>query len=134
MAGDRYKYFRVEARELLEGLTQGVLAVEKSGAGAELIGRILRLAHTLKGAARVVKQVEAAELAHSLEEVFAAYRESSGIVPKNTIEQALQLLDAISKRLNLLDHPVPEATEHSPRRIEEHSIETVRVDVAEVGE
>ncbi len=29
MASDPYKYFRVEARELLDGLTEGVLELEK---------------------------------------------------------------------------------------------------------
>ncbi len=60
---DRYKYFRIESRELLEGLSQGMLELERGGPGKDLIGRILRLAHTLKGASRVVKQTEIAGLA-----------------------------------------------------------------------
>ena len=66
MGQDPYKYFRIEARELIEGLGKGVLELEK-GAGGELVPRLLRLAHTLKGAARVVKQGEIAESAHAIE-------------------------------------------------------------------
>ena len=32
MAKDPYQYYRVEARELLDGLGRGVLEIEKSGA------------------------------------------------------------------------------------------------------
>jgi two-component system chemotaxis sensor kinase CheA len=34
MARDAYKYFRVEARELLEQLGQGILDLEKQGGAA----------------------------------------------------------------------------------------------------
>ena len=67
MAKDPYHYFRIEARELLDGLAQGVLALEKGDTGRGLLDRLLRFAHTLKGAARVVKQGEVAELAHAME-------------------------------------------------------------------
>ena len=57
MASDRYKFFRVEARELLDGLTKGVLELEKGAAVKEQVALLLRLAHTLKGTSRVVKQI-----------------------------------------------------------------------------
>ena len=63
MAPDPYKYFRPEARELLDQFAQGVLELEKGEASAAAVQRLLRLAHTLKGAARVVKQSEIAERA-----------------------------------------------------------------------
>ena len=55
MATDPYKYFRIEARELLEGLSRGILELEKGLWDKARIGRLLRLAHTLKGASRVVR-------------------------------------------------------------------------------
>src|SRR6185312_12678016 len=48
MAKDPYQYFRIEARELVEGLTQGVLDLEKGAGGDDVRPRLLRLAHTLK--------------------------------------------------------------------------------------
>ena len=60
---DPYKYFRVEARELVEQLGTGVLELEREGTGRDVVARLLRHAHTLKGAARVVKQGEIAKLA-----------------------------------------------------------------------
>jgi two-component system chemotaxis sensor kinase CheA len=54
MTKDPYRYFRIEAQELVEGLGQGLLELEK-GADPELVRRLLRHAHTFKGAARVVR-------------------------------------------------------------------------------
>ena len=57
MAKDPYKYFRVEARELVDGLGEAALELEKGIGGRRAPSpRMLRLAHTLKGAARVVEQ------------------------------------------------------------------------------
>jgi two-component system chemotaxis sensor kinase CheA len=56
MAPDPYKYFRPEARDLLDQFATGILDLEKGGSSAPAVQRLLRLAHTLKGAARVVKQ------------------------------------------------------------------------------
>ena len=70
MATDRYKYFRVEARDLLEQLGKGVLELDRGQSARPVVSRLLRLAHTLKGAARVVAQPEVALSAHSIEDLL----------------------------------------------------------------
>jgi two-component system, chemotaxis family, sensor kinase CheA len=85
MLTDPYKYFRVEARELLEGLGRVVLELERGEGGKDAVGRLLRLAHTLKGAARVAKQPAIAELAHAIEEAFEACREGRSAIPHHRI-------------------------------------------------
>src|SRR5882757_3783825 len=99
MARDPYKYFRIEARELLEGLNQAVLDLERGEQGKDLVGRLLRFAHTLKGASRVVKQLGIAELAHSMEDAFAPCREGQGAIPKTCTSQALGMLDMIAAKV-----------------------------------
>jgi two-component system chemotaxis sensor kinase CheA len=99
VAQDRYKYFRVEARELLEQLGRGVLDLEKSPAAPGLVPRLLRAAHTLKGAARVVKQAEIAEHAHAIEDTLIPYRQSANSLPRQHIDLLLKRLDDISDRL-----------------------------------
>jgi len=105
MSGDPYRYFRTEARELVEGLTQGALALEKGPAEAGLVSRLLRYAHTLKGAARVVRQARISELSHSIEEVLAGHREGPGTVPAPVIGQLLAWVDAISLKVAGLGGP-----------------------------
>src|ERR1043166_4038504 len=74
MRQDPDRYFRPEARELLEHLNQGVLELERDG--IDVVPRLLRLAHTLKGAARVVRQGAIADYAHAIEDSLAPLRDS----------------------------------------------------------
>ncbi len=99
MAQDPYKYFRVEARDLLDQLGRGVLDLEKKDANPGLVPRLLRAAHTLKGAARVVKQVEIAEHAHAIEDTLIPYRQSIASPSRQHIDLLLKRLDDISERL-----------------------------------
>src|SRR5581483_1397617 len=99
---DRYRYFRIEARELVGELGQGALDLEKGRSGPDIIARLLRAAHTLKGAARVVKQLEIAEHAHQLEDRFAALRGASTPPSRDQIDEVLALVDRIGACLSAL--------------------------------
>jgi two-component system chemotaxis sensor kinase CheA len=132
MAKDQYKYFRIEARELLEGLNQAVLDLERGERGKDLVGRLLRLAHTLKGASRVVKQPRIAELAHSLEDVFTPYRDGHGTISQACTNQALGMLDMIAARVASLDLPSAEQKGETQQPVAEEFFETVRVEIEEM--
>jgi two-component system chemotaxis sensor kinase CheA len=132
MAKDQYKYFRIEARELLEGLNQVVLDLERGKRGADLVGRLLRLAHTLKGASRVVKQPGIAELAHSIEGAFAPYRDGHGAIPQACTNLVLGMLDMIAAKVASLDSPNAEPTGETQRPVAEEIFETVRVEIGEM--
>jgi two-component system, chemotaxis family, sensor kinase CheA len=132
MAPDPYKYFRVEARELLDGLTEGVLELEKGRAERERVTSMLRLAHTLKGAARVVKQPAMAELAHGMEDLLSPYRDDERTVSKEQAREMLQMLDQIGSGLAALDAPPDRSVRVAARPAQEEPLETVRVEVEEV--
>src|ERR1700728_2027816 len=105
MAQDPYRYFRPEARNLLDQFAQGILDLEKNGATAGAVQRLLRLAHTLKGAARVVRQSAIAERAHAIEDALAPFRDSPDGIGRDSIDAILAHLDEISSRIVTL---VPE--------------------------
>lgn len=109
MAKDPYRYFRIEARELLDQLAKGVLDLEKGNVGAEQAMRLLRLAHTLKGAARVVKQADIADLIHGVEDMLSPYRDGGQPIPHEGVDSVLAALDAITAKLEQL--PVPSNVE-----------------------
>jgi two-component system chemotaxis sensor kinase CheA len=132
MAKDQYKYFRIEARELLERLNQAVLDLERGERGKDLVGHLLRLAHTLKGASRVVKQPGIAELAHSIEDVFAPYRDGHAAIPQVCTNQALGMLDMITAKVASLDSPSAEPKRETQRPAAEEFFETVRVEIEEM--
>src|SRR2546423_436297 len=103
MATDRYRFFRVEARELLDGLTRGVLELEKGAAVKEQVGLLLRLAHTLKGTSRVVKQLPMGDAAHGIEDLLQPYRGGDAAVPRERIDALLASIDSIAAMLAALD-------------------------------
>ena len=64
--------FRLEAETQAEILSSGVLAIEEQRQSGEIIESLMRAAHSLKGAARIVGLDAAVEVAHALEDVFLA--------------------------------------------------------------
>jgi two-component system chemotaxis sensor kinase CheA len=99
MLRDPYRYFRVEARELLEQLGMGALELDRGSAAPDLIARMLRGAHTLKGAASVVKQSEIVDHAHAIEDALSPFRETGNAVSREGIDAALKALDEITLRV-----------------------------------
>jgi two-component system chemotaxis sensor kinase CheA len=139
MAKDPYKYFRVEARELLDGLAEGILQLEKGPCAPEVVARLLRLAHTLKGAARVVKQPGIAELAHAVEGILTTQREEEvQALSREQGSELLGLLDEIASRLSALE-PASGVAVASPARplapacpLPGEPLETLRVEIREM--
>ena len=101
MSQDPLRYFRVEARELVDQISAGVLDLEQQP-GPELVARLLRFAHTLKGAARVVRQQEIADRAHAFEEVLVPHRAGDAPLPADEMRELLRLNDEIEARVAAL--------------------------------
>lgn len=128
MAADPYRYFRIESRELVEQLGAGALELEREGAGAAVVARLLRAAHTLKGAARVVKQQAIAKLAHEVEDLLAPLRDAPGPVARGRLDGVLALLDGIGAAVRAL---APHREETAQPAADE-SFRTLRTDVTEM--
>jgi len=139
MAADPYRYFRLEARELLDEAGAAVLELEKGGHSGQVL-RLLRLAHTLKGAARVVKQPEIADGAHAIEDALEPFRDGTKPVSQGSVDAVLQHLDTITGRLLSLDAPgqaefvQPDQAQPAPpsRANADDPIRTVRTEIAEM--
>ncbi len=133
MARDPYKYFRIEARDLLDQFAKGVLDLEKEGGGA-LVQRLLRVAHTLKGAARVVKQTGIADRAHAVEDLLVPWRDRDGPLPRNEIDALLDELDQAETHLKALA-PAEEAATPAgtgTAAVAEEPVRSVRAEIGEV--
>lgn len=68
--------FRAEADGQCQTLTSDLLALEKSANPAPLLESLMRAAHSLKGAARIIGQDDAVVVAHAMEEIFVAAQKS----------------------------------------------------------
>jgi len=110
LSNDPLRYFRVEARELIDQISAGVLDLDQHS-GTEPVARLLRFAHTLKGAARVVKQQDIADRAHAFEEVLVPHRAGSGPLPGDEMRELLRLNDEIEAYVAALE---PTATTEAP--------------------
>ena len=64
--------FRLEAESQTAVLSAGVLAIEELERSPETVESMMRAAHSLKGAARIVGLDPAVRVAHALEDVFVA--------------------------------------------------------------
>lgn len=131
MARDPYKYFRVEARDLLDQVSRAALDLEQAPAAADPAARLLRLAHTLKGAARVVGLRPVAEEAHAIEELLAPLRESAGPAPRERSDALFRSIDAIEARLQELSG-APATAPAASASSAESEMRTVRADVTEM--
>ncbi len=131
MAPDPYKYFRLEARDLLDQLSKGMLDLEKDGDGAALVPQLLRVAHTLKGAARVVKQVQIAERAHAIEDELSPFRDGSGKITSSVVSSVLAHVDVIGGSVRALSPQAPQALA-APVGEGEEIFRSVRADLAEM--
>lgn len=77
--------FALELQETVEALSDGVLELETEqppSHRAAVLDRLFRGAHSLKGAARAVKQSQLADLFHGLESLLAKLRSAGEVSPQ----------------------------------------------------
>jgi two-component system chemotaxis sensor kinase CheA len=125
-----FGHFQVEARELLEQLGQGFVSLREGAEDARVVPQLFRCAHTLKGAARVVKQVRLAEMAHAVEDALAPYRDRGEPLPRESLGEFLKLVGQMKSVLEELELPSPGGTQlpQGP------APETVRVELSALDE
>ncbi|MFN7145948.1 MAG: chemotaxis protein CheA, partial [Myxococcota bacterium] len=129
MALDTGWYFRIEARELLANLTKGALALEQAPGDRATVVRLLRFAHTLKGAARVAGEEAIARLAHATEDVLARARDREEPLSAEGMRALLASIDAIAERLAATEPRGEDAADATPEVLD---VPTVRVEVREM--
>jgi two-component system chemotaxis sensor kinase CheA len=93
---DPLRHFRVEAREIVDSLEAGLL---RGAQGEAEMRELFRLAHTLKGAARLVQQGTLADLSHALEDVLDHHRESGEPLSDQEQRELLMLVDGLRRGL-----------------------------------
>ncbi len=85
--------FRMETENHCAVLTDGLLALEKDPLAAELLESLMRAAHSIKGAARIVNLEPALKLAHTMEDIFVAAQKGELVLNRDHIDVLLQGVD-----------------------------------------
>lgn len=90
--------FAEEAEVRLRRLSEHFLALE-SGVSAEIVGAILRDAHSLKGAAAVIGLNGVSTVAHRLEDVMEPFRSGSEAPSPEIVDRLLETVDGLASLL-----------------------------------
>ena len=85
--------FREEMAAHAAALTDGLLALERGEAKSEGTEPLMRAAHSIKGAARVVELPPAERIAHRMEDVFVAMGEARVSLDAEAIDTLLKAVD-----------------------------------------
>ncbi|MGA0038368.1 MAG: hybrid sensor histidine kinase/response regulator [Pirellulales bacterium] len=102
--------FRLEAESQTAILSSGILAVEETQRSPETIEAMMRAAHSLKGAARIVGLEPAVQVAHSLEDCFVLAGKGVFFVGAEHVDlllAAVDFLSSIAKAADALDPDAP---------------------------
>lgn len=89
--------FRTEADTQLALLTHGLLLLEKDPSVREQLEEMMRAAHSLKGAARIVNLGAAVKLAHSMEDCFVAAQQNRLVFQRGHVDSLLAAVDLLTK-------------------------------------
>jgi two-component system sensor histidine kinase and response regulator WspE len=89
--------FRAEAEGHLATLTEGLLALEGRGGDAATVEPLMRAAHSLKGAARIVGLADAERLSHALEDVFVAAQKGAIRLRPDQVDALLAAVDRLGR-------------------------------------
>ena len=91
--------FTGEAEELLEALSRDLAGFEAQGAGVrpELINKIFRDVHSLKGLAAMLGYAEISELAHALEDMLDRLRMGRVAIGKPLIDLLYDSVDGLNR-------------------------------------
>jgi two-component system chemotaxis sensor kinase CheA len=92
--------FLVEAFELLESTEQAFLQLEKNRNDLDLLNKIFRFAHNLKGTSRAVGFGEVAEFTHELENLILKIKEGKIEVTDHIVTLLLECNDHVSKMIH----------------------------------
>jgi two-component system sensor histidine kinase and response regulator WspE len=89
--------FQAEMDTHIPVLDQGLLALEKNQAGAREIEAMMRAAHSIKGAARIVGIEPAVRVSHVMEDCFTAAKEARIALNSDAVDVLLQGVDALQR-------------------------------------
>jgi len=95
--------FRTEVGEQGKILIEGLLGLEEDPSSAERLEALMRAAHSLKGAARLVGVEPVVRLAHLMEDVFVAAQSSELLLTADHMDVLLKSTDTIRAIADLSD-------------------------------
>ena len=94
--------FLVEAEEILENLDQDLVDLESNPDDKELLNKIFRGMHTLKGGAGFLNLTPIVEIAHRIEDIFNKLRNDEMTLTPEIMDVILEGIDKLKEALQML--------------------------------
>ena len=94
--------FLVEAEEILENLDQDLVDLESNPEDKELLNKIFRGMHTLKGGAGFLNLTPIVEIAHRIEDIFNKLRNDEMTLTPEIMDVILEGIDKLKEALQML--------------------------------
>lgn len=110
--------FKLEAESHCAALTDGLLALEKNPADGSIVEPLMRAAHSIKGAARIVGLDVVVTLAHVMEECFLAAKSGRENLTPVRVDQLLRGVDVLAEIRAISESELPAWTASQSGRID----------------
>lgn len=95
--------FLSEGRDLIQEATRGLIALERTPADGELIVRVFRAFHTLKGSSGVFDIRPLTRMLHAAEDLLSAARSKRVTIDAPLTDALLECLDQTARWLDILE-------------------------------
>ena len=99
--------FKMEAESQCAVLTSGLLELENNPSAADRIEPLMRAAHSLKGAARIVQLDPVVKVAHAMEDCFVAAGEGKLTLAAEHIDKLLEGVDCFNQLSTCSENEIP---------------------------
>lgn len=107
--------FRSEVEVQTKVLNQGLVDFEQMEQNGEMLQALMRAAHSIKGAARVLGLSHIVSLSHAIEDCFVAAQKGNIIIKPDHVDILLQGVDLLSKITEIPQNSIkPWAEEQQP--------------------
>ena len=91
-----HELFRIESEEQCKTLSANLLQLEKNPTDQLLLESLMRAAHSLKGAARIINLQQGVDLSHAMEDVFVAAQKGGIFLNSEAMDLLLHGVDLLS--------------------------------------
>jgi two-component system sensor histidine kinase and response regulator WspE len=99
--------FKMEAESQCAVLSSGLLELENNPSAADKIEPLMRAAHSLKGAARIVQLDPIVKIAHAMEDCFVAAGEGKLVLTAEHIDKLLESIDCFNQLSACSENEIP---------------------------
>ncbi len=111
--------FRIEAQNYVAALNDGLVALEQDPDAVKQLEPLMRAAHSIRGAARIVGFDTATSVSHAMETVFSAAQKGDISIGSDAIHILLQGVDVLNQIIQAADKTGGESIGLTPEAIEE---------------